>query len=720
MLKSLITSALLCSVSFAPLNLYGQPVPDDQSVITYDKEYFIKYDPVTLLDMLQRVPGVQAILDANSRQGGGGGGGTGRGGQQERGFGSGGDQILINNRRLSGKANNINSTLQRISASTVQRVEIIRGASSDMDVQSQGLVVNVIMDEGASTSSTFWKVGGRLSEGYLFSPDILVSHNGSSGNLDYIFGLEAKQGQHIEHRLDEILTPDFVKTGDAGRNTDNVNKYLRFNGNLTYNDENGDELRLNAQYEPGKYRKREPRFTQDIGAARENQNWDEDQTSNKWEIGGDYTKNIDGLGSWKTLFIANRDRIDKTAVYENILDTGDVPVFRNTEYRVKKEKIIRTSLTAGIFSNQVIEVGGEAAINNFDKIFTNENFITDAYVISVNDDVEVKENRYEIFANHTYNVSSKMVLQSSLIGEFSKISSLTVPLVGDNIERSKKFSFLKPRADFRYDFNDRNQLRATIEKKVSQLDFQNFVATYDANNDILRLGNTGIVPEKSWNYSIAYEHRLPDDAGALQVEFFYRDLTDYIELVDFTEFFDTNGNPIAQMDIDPISKSGNIPTARSFGIKTTGSLRLGFVGLPEAVFSIDYTWDDTDVIDQFSGVHRSFKWKAEHEFTFNFRHDVTDLGLSYGFKGTIKSDSFRHEIDQMASTDNGDLYEAFVEKRIWNDMKLIFKFEHITDRKFTTLMRFYNNHIRYNDLNRFEDRDWRYVREWSLYLQGTF
>ncbi len=369
MFKTLMTSALLCSVCLAPLGAFSQTASDDQSVVSYDKDYFTKYDPVTLLDMLQRVPGVQAILDANQR---GGGGGTNRGGQQERGFGSGGDQILINNKRLSGKANNISSTLQRISASSVQRVEIIRGASSDMDVQSQGLVVNVVMDEGASTSSTFWKVGGRLSEGYKFSPDILVSHNGSSGNLDYIVGLEAKQGQHIEHRLDEIFTPAMVKTGDAGRNTDNINKYLRFNGNLTYNSENGDEFRLNAQFEPGKYRKREPRFTQDIGAARENQNWNEDQTSAKWEIGGDYTKNIDGLGNWKTLFIANRDRINKTEVLEDILGGGDVPAFRNTEFRVKKEKILRSSITANIFGNQVIEVGGEAAINNFDKIFSNE------------------------------------------------------------------------------------------------------------------------------------------------------------------------------------------------------------------------------------------------------------------------------------------------------------------------------------------------------------
>ena len=718
MLKPLFMASLICSAAFVPLQTFGQDTEDDQAIVAYGKDYFLKYAPVTLLDMLQRVPGVQAILDSNRQ--GSNNSSTNRGGQQERGFGSGGDQILINNRRLSGKANNISDTLQRISATQVQRVEIIRGASGDLDVQSQGLVVNVIMDEGASTSSTFWKVGGRYSDGYKFSPDVQVSHNGSRGNIDYLLGIEAKQGQHIEHRLDQVFTPGRVKTGDAGRNTDNINKYLRFNANLTYRMDGGDELRLNGQFEPGKYTKREPRFRQDLNQVRELQNWSEDQTSQKWEFGGDYTKNIDGVGSWKTLFIANRDRIDKQELFQEVLTGGDIPFFRNDQFRVRREKIIRSSVTMNFLGDQLIELGGEAAINNFDKKFTNEDFDMGAFVLSVNDDVAVKENRYEIFANHTYNLSQKMVLQSSLTGEFSKISSTSVPLTGANIERRRNFSFLKPRVDFRYDFTGRDQLRASAERKVSQLDFQNFVATFDATNDIIRLGNTGIVPEKSWNYSLAYEHRFAADAGALQLEFFYRDITDYIELVDFTEFFDVNGNAVPRADIIPISVSGNIPTARAYGVKATGNLRLGFVGVPDAVFSVDYTWEDTDVVDQFSGIHRSFKWKSDHIVTFNYRHDITDWGASYGFKGTIKSNSGRHEINQVASTNNGDLYEAFAEVQILGDMRLIFKFEHITPLKFTTDLNFYNDHIAYNDLDRFESREWRYVKEFSIFLQGTF
>ncbi len=724
MFKSLIAFALICSTPFSIDGLLisqaiaGEDVHADSSVVTYDKEYFAKFDPVTLLDMLQRVPGVQAIIDKSKK--GSNGGGTNSGGKSERGFGSGGDQILINNKRLSGKANNISDTLARISASTVERVEIIRGASSDLDVQSQGLVVNVVMEEGTSNSSTFWKMGGRYSDGYKFSPDLLVSHNGSSGNLEYIFGASAKQGEHIEHRLDKDYTPAGDFFAQSGRKTDNVFKTLKFNSNLTYNMDNGDEFRLNGQFEPAIYDKYEPRFTEDLNQPEQLQYWKEDQKSQKWEIGGDYTSKIGSLGVWKTLFIANRDRIDKQSTYDNVFDSGNIPIFRNDQYRVKQEKIIRSSLNLNITNKQILEVGVEAAFNKFSKKFTQESFADNAFTLSSNDDVAVNEKRYEFFANHTYNISSKMVLQSSLVAEFSKISSVTVPLIGANIERSKNFKFLKPRVDLRYDLTGNDQIRATVERKVSQLDFQNFVAKYDISLDKVRLGNTGIVPEKSWNYNLTYEHRLPNDAGSIQAEFFYRDISDYIDLVDFTEYFDGAGNAIDRADLDFISVSGNISKANAYGIKTTGNLRLGFLGLPEALISVDYKWEKNDVIDQFSGIHRPFKWQAEHEATLNFRHDVTKWNMSYGFKGTIKSNSERHEIDEVAHTHTGNLYEVFAEFKIFNNMKLIFIFEHITPLKYTTHMKIYNDHLRYNELSYTSDRDWNYVKEFTIFLQGTF
>ncbi len=144
-------------------NAYGQTnlEQEDSAIISYEKDFFIKYEPVTLLDILQRVPGVQEILNMN-RQQRRGGGASSRG---ARGFGSGGDQILINGKRLAGKANSIDDTLGRISSDQVEKIDLIRGAANGLDVQSQGLVINIILKEGSSTSTTFWKISGEYKTG---------------------------------------------------------------------------------------------------------------------------------------------------------------------------------------------------------------------------------------------------------------------------------------------------------------------------------------------------------------------------------------------------------------------------------------------------------------------------------------------------------------------------------------------------------------------------
>jgi hypothetical protein len=73
-----------------------------------------QYNVVTASDQLERIPGLQGLLA-----------GAGGGGNDQRGFGNSGDQILINGKRLSGKSNDIGSTLQRIQARQVVRIEVL-------------------------------------------------------------------------------------------------------------------------------------------------------------------------------------------------------------------------------------------------------------------------------------------------------------------------------------------------------------------------------------------------------------------------------------------------------------------------------------------------------------------------------------------------------------------------------------------------------------------
>jgi outer membrane receptor protein involved in Fe transport len=141
-MKIYILAALMLSTYMTVTVFAAEDRASSSSVVIYDQNYFDSFNPVTLLDMLMAVPGVPDILNKNQQQArraaySGGGG--------QRGFGSGGDQILMDGKRLAGKANNINDTLSRVSATQVERVELIRGAASGLDVQSQWLVINIIM-----------------------------------------------------------------------------------------------------------------------------------------------------------------------------------------------------------------------------------------------------------------------------------------------------------------------------------------------------------------------------------------------------------------------------------------------------------------------------------------------------------------------------------------------------------------------------------------------
>ncbi|MBT6033726.1 MAG: TonB-dependent receptor, partial [Kordiimonadaceae bacterium] len=398
-------------------------------------------------------------------------------------------------------------------------------------------------------------------------------------------------------------------------------------------------------------------------------------------------------------------------------------------------KIFRASLTKNITEKQIIEFGGEAAINTFDKTFSKleRDFMIDPFVLDSSDNVEIKENRYEIFANHSYNISNNMVLQSSLTTEFSKIVADNIFDDGSISRRDTNFTYLKPRMNLRYDFTDKDQLRLTAEKKVSQLNFNNFVTRFDSQTEEIRLGNTNIRPEQVWEFSAAFEHRLPNDTGSIEAEVFYRSYKDHISRVDFTEYEDFGGNPIGVDDffalspnlalrdmIDFTSKSGNIDDANAYGLKLISNIRLGFVGLPQATFSTSYTYERRRTTDQFTGLERNFERMIDHQLDVNFRHDITEWDFSYGFRGTFRSDAATNDINYHWPYSRNAYLSMFAEYNIFKGVKMRVEAKQLSGKRATSNIFWYNDHIRFNDFNQRVNRIETTPREIEVTLQGTF
>ena len=65
--------------------------------------------------------------------------------------------MLINGKRISGKSNDIGSAMQRIQASIVSRIEVIRGTTAGLDVRSEGTLINVVLTEELSGGPGSWQ-----------------------------------------------------------------------------------------------------------------------------------------------------------------------------------------------------------------------------------------------------------------------------------------------------------------------------------------------------------------------------------------------------------------------------------------------------------------------------------------------------------------------------------------------------------------------------------
>ena len=120
-------------------------------VLSYDEEYFQRFEPLSVGDMMKRVPGVSFQSDIGEYAE-----------PSLRGIGSEYTQILVNGRRMTGGTNDNTVIVDRIPAELVERVEIIRSPSSDIDSQGVGGTLNIILKEGAELSGGIYRLGRLL------------------------------------------------------------------------------------------------------------------------------------------------------------------------------------------------------------------------------------------------------------------------------------------------------------------------------------------------------------------------------------------------------------------------------------------------------------------------------------------------------------------------------------------------------------------------------
>ena len=646
-----------------------EPQAVDESTVVYEAGFFTQYSPVSVNDMIDRIPGISLALNGNRNNRG-----------KSRGLGSGEGEILINGQRTTGKNNEGRSQLSRIAADQVDYIEIIRGTSDDMDIRGGGQVVNVVLLDAQSRSSISAELNmDRLHDGTV-DPGAKLSYTGQNGAFNYLFHIEA------EPRYENRFTNEFSVDPDGElletRSQDNLRNQteyetsfnlgyqfeksmVQFNGLFAENNPPTDITRTINDYTTGT-----------LITTKEHEN--EIRERNNWEIGGDYEYSFDSGSKYRFLFIVNdrnftytRDRFDVFA------DSEEKDLFLFSAGR-DRERIGRTSYTFDLGSNQGMEIGFEGAQTIRDSDLrlglpgTGITSVAHGGLVpqSVNNaSSTVEEVRFENFAIHNWQINARMSLESSLIYETS-----TITQAGD-VTNERDFSFVRPKLDYRFDITQSLQLRTTIEKTVSQLSFYDFSASTDNSDDDqnTQAGNPEIAQEQAWNYEMNLEYRLPNSIGVLNTELYYRDLTDVIDRID-----------ISPSATDLQSARGNIGDGKRYGANFDASTRLGYLGVPNALLTLGLSLQDSQVTDPFLGTQRRLRRNGRWFGRANFRHDITEYNFSYGFSyfNFARDGSGLTQIDiNDTETDIGEYgLNFFAEKQAFNGVTFRFDIQNANNQ----------------------------------------
>ncbi len=642
---------------------FGQESNAPANTVVYDQAFFLRYNANNAEGMLRLIPGVSAILDTSVNQ-------------QERGFGSGGTQVLINGRRFPGKANEINTNLRRISSASVERVELIRGVSGDIAVQSEGVLVNLILKEGATLASTgSWELNARFNDQGDEGLDGLFSYAGNWRQVSYALGIERNLwsppagDQRWTYRFhDEVyFHPDGSLAELRPQSWQRDHEKWIYTANLTYDFLNRDRLQINGFYQTLAITEKEttpfirfdPNGNESLRAT-DTRTRDIDFDT-IFEVSGQYEAEI-GPGGFTALLLHRRQSRPTFDFRNRELGGNILELSRSLADVDRGEDIFRATYALRIFEGQTLELGVEGARNTLDqhfRVFSDLDSDGTVEEIAIPTAIaHVKERRAEIFANHKWALSENLSLDSSLNYEFSEITN-NYPFSPE-----RRLSFLKPRLDLRYRFSDADQLRFLAERTVSQLNFDNFVPSYDVVDQKIDSGNPGLEPEKTWVFEAGYERRLSGDGGVLDARIFYHAITDHIDKI-----------PFLDQSNDLVSAEGNIPSATLYGMEGKASVRLGVVGLPDALLSLRYLRQWSDVSDPFTHEQRRLlDDRGGYSYDIGFRHDVRAWDMSYGFAYESKGgEQFVSDLTVREFYTVRPRWTAFVERSLFANTILRFE-----------------------------------------------
>jgi outer membrane receptor protein involved in Fe transport len=665
--------------------------------LSYDLEYFQRFEPLTVGDALKRVPSVTFLSDVLESDG-----------VRMRGLDPAYTQILINGERVPGAGTDRSFFVDRIPAELIDRVEVVRSSSANRSGDAMAGAINIVLRDAFA-----------LDGGYLRGGAILLNDGEVKPTFGAVWGGEMGPGRllvggSVQGRRNpkEKFSQRFDEPGDSLDNTEiqtDTRDGTDYSFNAAYDvDVVGGELSLSGLFvrtdrlQAERSLEYADGIEDDANLAKSNVN-DLDILTDNWSVGTRYQREmLGGETTFRLGYAAIDDDQyefeDEFTYDDDNLPFPDADVFESTRTRTN---IQDQELSAAL--QHKVDLGGVEL--EFGVQYAGKERDTDVSATELEVEIDdapapppaivydpfepvdggvntIEETRIDPYVMVSGETGA-LKWQAGLRYETTDVTITDETVAPALRETETDYAVLLPSASLRFSLSDTDRITASVARTVRRpnFDFISPALLEGAYGDNDFLGNPNLEPETAWGADLGFERRL-GRRGVVGVNLFYRDVSDLIELVNTGDYSDEalgNYDDVYDEEIDGgatpdeaaaiaeeeltsfVLTADNVGDGQVWGVEFDLSTPLDFIGMENTGVFMNVSWLDSSV-DDFAG-ERRFNSQSDYVLNLGFTHDIPTWGAAFGATYRKQGDAESRIVGEEVLTSYGADLEVFVEKR---------------------------------------------------------
>jgi hypothetical protein len=557
-----------------------------QNKRVYTAADFARFAPKTAYDMLVQVPSF-----------------TIRSASTERGLGQASENVLINGQRIANKTGGAIDQLQRTSAVSVDRIEIVDAASLGIAGLS-GQVANVILKTATKASGQFeYNPNFRAHYAKPSSYAGSISYSNKTGPLDYTLSVKNSPGRGAFGGPIKIFDGNHVLTERRFETYHSEYENPVFQAKLGLDGPGSSVGNLTLGYAPywnpvdqrdrrtlltGENRRRETITKLDGYYA---------------DINGDYEFAL-GPGRLKLIGLRHWEHEPLVTTQVFHFDTTRAP---DQGTRFSRDTHLGETIGRGEYhwktGKNDWQFSLERAFNSLDQkgrlfqLDPDGNFLEVPFPEGTG---KVTEVRYEGLGTFSRPLTSKLDPQVAAGAEISDLDRVDDDQPARHFVRPKGSLTLGWRPSEGWD------LSLKLRRRVGQISFYDFLAQPKLAEDRQNAGNPDLVPPQSWEAETEFARDL-GRWGKTRLNLHYYRVEDIVDYIPIGE----KGQGV-----------GNLPTANRYGFESTSTIQGEPIGFNGAKLDLNIGREWTSVRDPLTADKRPISGIQDKWGSVQIRHDI--------------------------------------------------------------------------------------------------